>query len=496
MPTFAGAILTGYNYFLDSIIFILSKLGIPAIFSYFKALPIIWFIIYTVLIIALARQIKNSPLFVGLLLFFLYFSESFSYLLQLFHYKTIWDSAGLLANQKVHMMSNLPFAFSVLILLTILIFIQKKEVNFKTVIIISLLNFLNFGLKFYGGVITSFLIFVYILFKFFNKDRKQFFLSLSIHGLSIILAILLFYNPFYSLKSGSAFIISPFALIHTITEEPKLFYLRDLTNARYYLITKGIGPRLVLIEIFNLVVFLFFYLGVKFFGLLFAFYKFFRGKLTVFDWYVLLTTIWAIFLTTIFVQKGEWWNIIQFFYYAIFLSSIFTAQLVYNFLIRKKFLTYLSAVVLILLALPVNLDIVKHYFSFPAPSYIPKKELEALSFLKKQPKGVVFTSLYEKRLKSPLGLNEMYRYEDTAYVAAFSGKPVYFANITQLRLTGVDYQGRLKRIQNGDCQIIEEIDYFYYLPQLRQAKDLIKCAPSRFQKIFSNEAAIIYAVKK
>jgi hypothetical protein len=55
-PVFAGANLSGYNIFLDLVIFILAKTGIPTIIWYFKILPIIWFILYTFLSLKLAEK--------------------------------------------------------------------------------------------------------------------------------------------------------------------------------------------------------------------------------------------------------------------------------------------------------------------------------------------------------------------------------------------------------------------------------------------------------
>lgn len=495
MPTFAGIPLFGYNYLLDLIIYLLSKLMIPPIISYFKILPIIWFVFYTMLLIIVARKIKNSPIFVGLLLFFFYFSESFSYLLRLLHSGTIWGAAGLLTNLKIHMMLNLPFAFSVLILLTILILIQDKKVNFKKILFIGFLNFLNLGLKFYGGIITIFLTFIYIFLISFNRNWGKLFLYLLVNIIFLTAAIFVFYDPLTSFKSGSIFTFSPFALIHTITEEKDLFYLRDLTNARYYLITKGIGPRLILIELFNLITFLFFYLGVKFFGPIYAVYKLFRKKFTIFDWHIFLTIIFSTFLTTTFVQKGQWWNIVQFFCYTIFLSSIFIAQLVYEFIRKKTILTSLAVGFLIILAIPVDLDIIKNSIFSPPVSYVSEEEIEALFFLKEQPEGVVLTPLYNKALKDNVAPNEMYRYEDTAYVSAFSGKVVYLANVTQLELTGVNYEQRLKKIQNNDCWVLDEVDYIYEIKSLPNMKNFLSCRSKNIKRIFSNEKVNIYKIK-
>src|SRR3989338_4655522 len=57
-PTFAGNHLAGYNYLLDFLMFILSRIGISPLFSYFKLFPLLWFISITAVAIILARKIK------------------------------------------------------------------------------------------------------------------------------------------------------------------------------------------------------------------------------------------------------------------------------------------------------------------------------------------------------------------------------------------------------------------------------------------------------
>ncbi len=497
-PTFAGDILSGYNYFLDLIIHLISLAGIPAITLYFKVMPVAWFIIYTALLIALGRRIKNDPVFVGLLLFFAYFAESFAYILNLMHQGTVWGSSGLLATLKVHMMSNPPFAWSILILLAMLIIIRRQKIDLKIVLILGLLNFLNLGLKFYGGAVTGFLTGLFLLFTLVRTDIKKMFLYGFIQLFFAVAAILFFYDPFNSLKTGAIFTVAPFALIHTITEEPNLFYMRHLTDARYFLVSRGIGPRLIAIELFNLTLFVFFYFGVKFFGLIYVAVKILRRKINRFDWYLLLTMVFATALTVTFVQKAEWWNVIQFFYYAMFLSVFFTAELMYGLwkAKKRKLVAYSLLVVIIILALPVTVDVVKQYAVFPGTAYISEDELAGLNFLKKQPYGVVFAPLYDPAWKTYGEPDQLYRYTDTAYVAAFTDKPVYFANILQLRLTGVNYENRLKKMNRLDCGILKKVDYVYEIRHLPNEGKLLACPGTKSKKLFGNQAVFVYSITK
>ena len=121
------------------------------------------------------------------------------------------------------------------------------------------------------GTISIFLIFTYLILALIFNNLRKLFKYLAVICLFIVGAILLFYDPLRSIKTGSIFGIAPFALMHSITESPNMAYLENLTNARYYLSTHGVGPRLIAIEVLNLVLFLFFYLGTRFFGILYIF---------------------------------------------------------------------------------------------------------------------------------------------------------------------------------------------------------------------------------
>ncbi len=493
-PTYFGAQMSGYNYLFDLIIRGLSLIGIPAIITYFKIFPVVWFLIFTTLLIVLARKIKDTPVFVFLYLFFTFFVGSFSYFLTLFHNKSIWGSASLLATLTVHTMSNLQFAFSLPILLGILIIIKNKKPNMKSVLMISALNFINLGIKFYGGAITSFVIIIYLLSYVNKKTLLSSVKYLFVLGLTSILSIIIFYDPFSSVKSGSVFSFSPLSLIHTITEEPSLFYSRQLTNARYFLIQNGIGPKLILIEAFNIAAFLFFYLGVRFFGFIYIFWQILRKKLDRFSLNILLTSIFAFTLTAVLVQKGEWWNVIQFFFYSIFLSNIFLAQLSERLFMSRSILLKFCVFLIIFFGIPTTIDVIRQYAVFPGSSYISKQELDALSFLKYQPKGVVLTPIYDPSLKLNKGLNDLFRAEDSAYVSAFTGKQSYFANPHPLRLMGIDVNPRSSLIKNGDCKIMSEIDYIYELHTDSKIKQFISCKNVIVKNIFANDLVTIFKV--
>lgn len=503
-PTYAGGFLTGYNFLLDLFIFALTKFKIPAIFTYFKLLPIFWFFSFTYLGIVFGRKIKDSPLFVSLLLFFFYFGGSFTYFFTLYHNKSLQNSSGMLAMQAGQTLTNLQFAFSLIIILLFLNLFQDKRFDWKKSVFFGFLLFLQLGLKFYGGVISVFMVLIYCLSILLQKRDhlnsnliKNFSLNFSIIAVFIIFAILLFYNPL-SIKTTSILKLAPFAIIHSIIEEPSLFYLKDLVNARYFLISRGFGPRLLAIELFSIFLFLFFNLGTRFLGLLYFLIKFLKRKANDFDLIIILTIIFATSLTVFFIQRGEWWNTIQFFYYVIFLSNIFIAQLLYELIRGKKIILVTCGIIIFLLTIPVNIDLIRGYNFLKIPSYLPEEEIDALKFLTKQPKGTVYASLYgsDKEIKSKITPPyPLFAAVDSSYVPAFSEKQVYLANTHVLKITGIDYDKRLKKIIDNDCGIFKEVNYVY---KIKIYNDLLisRCLTNKnrqFKKIFENNLVEIYA---
>lgn len=492
LPIFSGAALAGYNILLDLSVFFLSLIGIPARISFFKLLPLIWFVLFTTIAIRYGRKLHRSPLFTALLLFFFFFGGSFGYLITLYHDRSLKGSESLLAMQSGHMLLNLQFAFSLVVLLVLLLVLTEKRLTVKKTLIIGCLLFVNFGLKMYGGVISLFLVVISYLIFFSIKEIQKLFLHLLILTGFVALALLIFYQPLAALKNGPLLIFSPFAHVHAIIEEPKMVYLKNLVNARYFLQEKGWGPRLLAIELFSLFLYLFFNFGPRFFGLLDWFVLAVRKKTSRHELILMTTIIFAILLTMLFIQKGIWWNTVQFFYYAIFLANIFASQMVYRLLLKKTILSVAAGVFMILLTLPITFDFIANFTQFPGPAYLPKEEITGLSFLAGQPDGVVLTSAYNPELKGQYEKPyPLFVYADTAYVAAFAKKPLYVADETQLALLKIDYQKRLAAIKVWDCKLIKKVKYIYEVKAIKQPKNFSACRKN-FKIIFDNQMVSIY----
>lgn len=500
-PTFSGERLYGYNWFLDFVIFLLAKSGIPSIVLYFKLIPVVWFVAFTGLLLLLARKIKDNSLFVGLFLFYSYFAGSFSYLLKLYHTETIQDSSVLLPQPILHTMSNLQYAVSLIFFLMLLIYLKDKKISLKSSIVSGILVFLMLGIKFYAGLIGLFFAGTYIFINTLqNLERKKIIATIGcvlILLVFVVLATIIFYNPFQSAKTGFPFAVVPFALVHTITESPDQFYLQGMTDARYYLQQFGIGPRLIAIESLNLLVFLFFYLGTRFFALFYIGILFLKRKLSTFDAAIVMTIFFSIAVTVTLVQKGVWWNTIQFFFYAIFLLTIYLTRLTYDLVRNKSKIITMIGFFLMILSIPTSYDLFWHFIKSSRPSYISQEEIEALDFLRKQPDGVVLDQFLKTDMSRYSGPFPMYRYGDSSHIAAFTGKQQYLADIQTLGVSSVPYEKRLKKVRKMDCSILKEVEYVYEIKPLPKSKRIIsKCKEKGVKKIFENKLVTIFSVKK
>jgi len=457
-PVFAGENLTGYNFLLDFVIFLLTKTGIPAIIWYFKILPIIWFFLIVFLTIKLSKKLKKNYFYQVFLLFFILFGSSFGYFFTLFHKKTLIGSSASLAMQAGLTLVNLQFAYSLIFFLTLLLLLLKKEKSTKDIVLIGLTNFIILGLKFYGGIISVFITLIYFLVEDLKKNSFiNFFTTtkkLLITSAFFLASLFIFYQPLIN-KNNSGLVFSPFSIAHSIIEEKNLFYLPNVVNSRYFLYSVNpLSPRLLIIELFTAFLFVFFNLGTRFLGILFFLRDFPKRKVDFFNFVIFLGIIFSFSLSLLFIQKGIWWNTIQFSYYGLFLANFLVADTLSKILKKRSLVSWIFVVMIIILTLPENYDIIRGFIPGKKASYIPKEELEALDFLKKQKEGIVLSLEAEEYNK----INNNLR---TAFISAFSRKITYLGNKTQVIVTSLNFDKRLKQIKEVNCAVLEKINYIY-----------------------------------
>lgn len=496
-PVYSGMPLSGYNLLLDLVIFLASKIGLPFAVSYFKVLPVVWFVLFSWLSLKYARAQNNSRSFVWLLLFLFFFGTSFSFFINLYHGDlSIANTSGMLTMQALSSLTNLQVAFSYIIFVAVIYLLMTRRLSLTLAVAVSFFVFLDIGLKFYAGIVIGVLVGVFFVCQLFRRDMKAL-LYLLILGLFSVLSIIFFYNPFQAAKGGmNIFAFNPFATVHPIIEDPSLIYLKDLVNARYFLQQSGkFSPRLVAIELLTLLLFMIFNLGVRVTGLLFLVIQGLRKRLSQLDFSTFIALLFALLFPVFFTQKGEWWNSIQFFYFGTFLLNIYTAK-AFSRIKNRAVLSVLIAVIVVV-SVPSNLDMFISYLPTNGAVYVSKGELEALRYLKSKKDGTVAVPLYNQSRKGTYGkYSPLYSHIDSAYVAAYSGKQVYLANVGQVRLTNIDFSARYNSLKTGDCSVLQDIEYVYY-PKDQYDVFLRKCVEKNplFRMEYSNSSAVVYVKK-
>jgi len=427
-------------------------------------------------------------------LFTLYFAGHFGYLLQLYHDGSILKGSQSFSLQSLTSLLNTQFALSLLGILALLILIERKKFDTRTAIIMGIIAFMNFGLKFYGGAVSLMLIGVYLCEQLIAK--RHIFSTLKHAAIICVLvgmSIILFYSPGEATKSGAPFTFAPFSTVHSMIEEPNMVYLPNMVNARYFLYENApYSPRLLAIELFSTLIYVVLNFGTRILGILYILYLLIRRKYLRLDVYLLIGLLASTSLTIALIQKGDWWNTVQFSYYGIFFGSILLARILYDLIKTKSFFAYGVTAIIVILTLPGNVQTLQG-FSSPKTALIPSNEFAALDHLRKLPQGIVFASFDLE----PDAHYPFMSYENTGYVAAFTGKQLYFGHIGPLTILGIDYKKRHERIKKADCSVFDEVRYIYYV-KIHKNDLLVQCTAkvtSRFQVIFEDTSVRIYRMR-
>ncbi len=489
MPNMSGTLISGYNYLMDIVIATLDKI-IPLSSStwYFKILPPIWFGLMSYLSLKFARTYhkdsKTYPIFV---LFFVFFGSSFSYLLNWHRLGSIWGSSSVLSMQSAQAMLNPQFAWSLIPILLLLIGLNQDKRSYRDYLLYGFYGLIAMGLKFYTGAAFLVIVGTDALIQAI-KSRKittSNILKLAIIGVMSAISVMIFYSPGKS--TGLPFSFKPLATVNPIIEDQSLFYL-SIWAQRLYEYT---GLRLVILELIVLLIFTILNYGSRIFGILANFKK--DKSLTPPTQTLLVVTSLATFLLSILlVQRGVWWNTVQFLYVSLFLSGLLAASGMDKLFRAKGRIGYALIFMTILLTIPNNLDLARSFIRFPGTGYISQGEIDALSELKTMDDGVVLTPLFEPRPQ--LGtVNQLPRKYDTGYVSAYSSKQTYLTDLIQLQLTNVDYASRKAKLQAFDCSVLSEVKYIYEYKDSEYVNGFSECG-TRLERVIENQEVSIYRV--
>jgi hypothetical protein len=489
-PGFAGQALSNYHYFYDLLVAASSKfLGIASPLLIYRLFPFIFSVLLGIGTYILARRLFRNKAVSLLAVFFTYFGSSFGWIVSLIKHQPLAGESAFWANQPVSINLNPPYAISLVIIIfaIILLDLYLKKPNLIKGLILSVAIGLLVGFKAYAGAIMLSGLFILTVKKiFFDKDFSL--LPVFILSGGIFLAVYL------SISRGAAGLIAfqPLWLIDTMIDAGDRVGIPNFTARRFAYIGGGKWINYAAVEVISLFIFFAGNLGTRIISLWGIGKKYFKDDLHLFIFALMVVSVIP---TLLFVQKGNPWNVIQFFYYFLFFAGLYAANSL------KKIA--IPVAVAIILITPISSIATFRSWLYPnPPAYLPVGEYRALDFLKKEAPGTILKHPYDPTLrgnfKDPYLLSV---YADNAYVSAFSGKSVFIEDAEQQIILDTNYKNRVdeanrffvekdlrwsgKFLKDNNIRYIY-LPKIYHLPAGEQEYPMIK--------IFENNDVNIYKV--
>lgn len=489
-PGFAGTYLSNYHYFFDILVAKTSQFTLTSPqFLIYRFFPIIFSCLLGIGTYVLAQRLFKNKVVSLLAVFFAYFAGSFGWIVSLLKNQPLAGESAFWANQPVSMNLNPPYAISLIIMIfaVILLDLYLKKPDFLKGFVLSIAFGTLVGFKAYAGAIVLAALLVLTLKKiFFDKNFSL--LPVFIFSAGIFTAIYL------SISRGATGLIGfqPLWLIDTMIDAGDRVGIPNFTARRFAYLGGRKWFNFGVIELISLAIFFVGNLGTRIAGFWGIRKKFLSSDIHIFIFLMMGTSIVP---TLLFVQKGNPWNIIQFFYYFLYFAGLYAANSL------KKFPTALT--VAIILITPISSIATFRSWLYPnPPAYLPTGEYQALNFLKLEPTGTVLKYPFDKDLrdkfKDPFLLSV---YADNSYVSAYSGKSVYIEDVEQQIVLNTDYETRLKNA--GRFFVEKDLSWsgkflkdnnirYIYLPKIYQ----LPMAEGEYsmRKIFENSDVNIYKI--
>ena len=493
-PIFAGVILKNYHYFYDLLIVAANYLTNLSILDLvFRFFPVVfsaslgigsYFLIWNLFKENLG--ILKTKVAVLIALYLVYFAGSFGWIVEFITQRHLGGESAFWANQAVSFNLNPPFAVSLIIIIALL---QLLPNFLASVLLIGCL----IAFKSYAGVLVlatvGFLGIVDILFK---KNYSLF--TIFIFG--GLMSTFLFLSNFEI--STNFLIIAPFWFVNSMIDSPDRVGWTRLALSRIVGLSDKNWVKFFGAEGLSLAIFIIGNLGIRFFAIfsLVKFKEILRNRNYLF---LAILSFLSTSIPLVFIQTGNPWNTIQFFYYGMYVSSL-VAGVVISYLIFKlpRFFGLFIITTVIILG-PINSVVTARGYLVNKPhAFVSSKELEGLDFLSGQEEGQILTFPYDQNLKKDIAEPwPFFAYDSTAYVSALSKKAVYLEDLPQNQILLSDYKKRQVAsndfFMGPDSQKIEflrknNIKYIY-IPKIFNQK---LSESNDIKNIFENEDVVIY----
>lgn len=502
IPVMSGMMLKNYHIGFDLIAAIIHRLTfIPVSVLYFQIFPLIFSLLIGILAFLFVYQWKKSSLQAIWSVFFIYFGGSFGWIINLIKKGNFDGESMFWAQQSISTLINPPFALSLIFIFFGLIFLIKARNtgNRKMFFLSSIFFGLLVVIKVYAGILLLTGLLAAGLFEMIkNRDLKVF----KVFSGSLLISLIIFLPNIAS--AGSTLIFQPFWFLETMMASPD-----RLNWPKYYeaMINYGLGGiyhKLILSYFLALIIFLIGNFGTRITGLFYLIGK--KNNLDCIDTLVFSVIGLGVAIPMFIIQKGTPWNSIQFFYYSIVFMGIIAGIVVGRLFQKKnKMITYLIALIIFLFTVPTTAaTLIFHYIPDRPPAVLPLDEKEALDYLRFQSNGTVLTYPFDKRKADEAVANPprpLYLYDSTAYVSAYSSKPVFLEDEVNLNITGYDWVNRRKEVEQFystenesyafDFLRNNNIHYIYLLEGQTFSLDESTLG---LKLIFHNDTARIYSV--
>jgi hypothetical protein len=448
-PVFSGAKLTNYHFGYDFLLAIVHRFtGISAINLYFQIIPPVLAILLGVFTYGFVEKWTKSKASAFLATFFVYFGGSWGWLVTLLRNKSLGGESLFWANQAVSSQINPPYMLSLVLIvagLNILVDYWKRPTK-RNLWVLGLIFGILLPIKVYSGVIVlGSLLGVLGIGRFFTKTKSE--EIFKVFGLSLLISIILFL-PF-NLQAASLLIFFPLWFPRTMVAFQDRFYWPVLANARQAYLATNQWARWFLTEVLGLTIFIIGNLGTRVIGFI-ALAGWARRikELTQIEYFLTFALGISGLFPLLFIQKGNPWNTIQFFYYFQFFLGILAGVILGRWAEKKSLVnpifTWLVISTFILLTLPTSIFTLRNdYLPSRPPARISFEELEALGFLTKRQSGVVLSFPFEESWRQKFSEpRPLYAYETTGYISALSGQPSYLADEMNLEISGYNWKSR------------------------------------------------------
>lgn len=497
-PIFSGENLSNYHYFYDLLVgitFIITQTSILDLI--FRFYPILFSVLLGLGTYSLTKKIFGSNLATFLSLFFVYFTGSLGWIVEYIREKHFGGESAFWVNQPVSFNLNPPFAISLILVIAVINLMVFEKKNIVTFSLLTLLAGVLIGFKAYASILVISAIFILGIYKLI-KEKSFYFLKVFSGSVFLSFLILLpnyqFKNLFFS--ASNTFIFMPFWFIHSMIDSADRVGWVRLSLARTTSLEQGNWFKFILSEFLGLLIFIGGNLGVRIFALT-SFLKINFLKNSGYIFIIVLTSL-SLIVPILFIQVGNPWNTIQFFYYGLYTTAVLLGGGLAYFYFKLAFPLNILLIISVILIAPINAITTAKSYLYPFPhTVIGTGELEGLRILSNKEEGVVLTYPYDREarniLKEPLPL---FAYETTAYVSALSGKQTFVSDEIQNEILKTNYKERLDSsrtfFKDLDAGFLQKnnIRYIYiptYFKKIIDEGELIK-------KIYENNEVLIYEV--